>query len=49
VKGKTVNSKHIIAVFVLGVIIFGILWMSTWGQSGGASDINSEHSDRRSV
>ena len=44
-RGKTVNSKHIIAVFVLGLIIFGIWWMSTWGQSGGASDINSEYSD----
>ena len=49
VKGKTVNSKHKIAVFVLVVIIFGIWWMSTWGQSGGPSDINSKHSDRRSV
>jgi len=45
VKCMKVNSKRIIAACLVGVIIFGIWRMSTWGQSGGAPDIKSKLSD----
>jgi len=45
VKSEIVNSKRIIGAFVVGVIIFGIWRMSTWGQSGGAPGIKSKLSD----
>ena len=44
-KGLFSGVKGKIVIFVLGVIIFVIWWMSTWEQSGGASDINSKYSD----
>ena len=49
VKGMIVNSKRIIGACVVGLIIFGIWRMSTWGRSGGAPDIKSKLPDPRRV